>query len=202
MILTLAVMAGLLAALLRASYLRQPLQPPTLRSVWLVVAAFLPQWLAFHWATTARILPFAAAAALLVVSQLLLLAFAWRNRGQPGMVLLGIGVALNLTVIIANGGLMPIFPEVVSRFAPNAAGTWLIGERLWWSKDIVLPASATHLPWLADRFLLPDWLPLRAAYSLGDVFIALGAFRLLWSISDNRQTSRATVGAQVRATLF
>ncbi|MDT8307868.1 MAG: DUF5317 domain-containing protein [Anaerolineae bacterium] len=202
MILTLAVMAGLVASLLRASYLRQPLQPPTLRSVWLVLMAFLPQWLAFHWVTTARVLPFMAAAAMLVFSQVLLLGFAWRNRGQPGMVLLGLGVALNLAVIIANGGLMPIFPEVVTRFAPNAGGTWTTGERLWWSKDIVLPATATHLPWLADRFLLPDWLPLRAAYSLGDIFIALGAFRLLWSISGNRQPNPAAAGKQVRATLL
>lgn len=201
MILAFAVMAGLLASLLRASYLRQPLQPPTLRSVWLVVAAFVPQWLAFHWVTTARVLPDEVAAAMLVLSQLLLLAFAWRNWHQPGVILLGFGVALNLAVIVANGGLMPIFPEVATRFAPGAVGTWASGERLWWSKDIVLPASATHLSWLADRFLLPDWLPLRAAYSLGDVFIALGAFRLLWSISDSKQSNRATVGKQVRATL-
>jgi hypothetical protein len=200
MILTLAVMAGLMATLLRASYLRQPLQPPTLKSVWLVAAAFLPQWLAFHWARTAQLLPDQAAAALLVLSQLLLLAFVWRNWRQVGVLLLGFGVALNLAVIVANGGLMPIFPEVVTRFAPGATGTWAIGERLWWSKDIVLPAIAANLPWLADRFLLPDWLPLRAAYSLGDVFIALGAFRLLWSISDSKQSTRVTVGSQVRAT--
>jgi hypothetical protein len=200
MILTLAVMAGLLAALLRAGYSRQPLQPPTLKSVWLVVVAFLAQWLAFHWVTTARLLPTPLAAALLVLSQAILLVFAWRNRGQPGLALLGAGVALNLAVIIANGGLMPIFPEVATQFAPNAAGTWTIGERLWTSKDIVLPASATHLPWLADRFLLPDWMPLRAAFSLGDIVIALGAFRLLWSLSGNKESARNAYSEQLRAT--
>jgi hypothetical protein len=200
MILILAVMAGFLAALLRASYFRQPLQPPALNSVWLVVVAFVPQWLAFHWVTTARLMPTSLSATLLVLSQALLLLFVWRNRRQPGLLLLGAGVALNLAVIAANGGLMPIFPEVATRLAPGATGTWAIGERMWLSKDIVLPASATRLPWLADRFLLPGWLPLRAAYSLGDVLIALGAFRLLWSMSGNKHLIRSTAGEQVRAT--
>jgi hypothetical protein len=201
MILTFAVLAGFIAALLRAGHNRQPLQPPALTGVWLVVIAFLPQWLAFHLLPTARLFPDGLAAALLVLSQLLLLIFAGRNWRQPGVALLGLGVALNLAVIAANGGLMPTFPEVVTRLAPGATGTWNVGERLWLSKDIVLPASATWFPWLADRFLLPGWLPMRAAFSLGDVVIAGGAFWLLWSMGSRQQTSQTTVGERVRATL-
>ncbi len=199
MILAFAVMAGLLAALARAAYSRQPLQSPALKSVWLVVAAFLPQWLAFQWVATARLLPTPVAASLLIVSQAILLVFVWRNRRQPGLPLLGAGAALNLAVILANGGLMPISPELVARFAPEAAGTWAVGERLWLSKDIVLPAAATNLPWLSDRFLLPGWLPLRAAFSLGDILIALGAFRLLWSLSDTTELTHDALSEQLRA---
>lgn len=201
MILTLAVVAGFLAALLRAGYNREPLQPPALTTVWLVVIAFLPQWLAFHLAATARFIPDGAAAALLVLSQILLLIFVWKNIGHTGVRLMGIGLAMNLAVIVANGGLMPTFPEVVAQLAPGATGTWNIGERLWLSKDIVLPASTAALPWLADRFLLPDWLPWRAAFSLGDIFIAGGAFVLLWSMSSRRQTFHKSVGERARATL-
>jgi hypothetical protein len=201
MILALAVLAGFVAALLRAGFNRQPLQPPALSAVWLVVIAFLPQWLAFHLAATARLIPDGLAAALLVLSQLFLLIFAWKNRGQAGVWLLGLGLALNLTVIIANGGLMPTFPEVVTGLAPGASGTWVVGERLWLSKDIVLPASVTWFPWLADRFLLPGWFPWRAAFSLGDVFIAGGAFALLWSMSGHKQVSQSSVGERLQATL-
>src|SRR5690606_11915784 len=123
MILTLAVVAGFLAALLRAGYNREPLQPPALTTVWLVVIAFLPQWLAFHLAATARFIPDGAAAALLVLSQILLLIFVWKNIGHTGVRLMGIGLAMNLAVIVANGGLMPIFLEVFAQLAPGATGT-------------------------------------------------------------------------------
>jgi hypothetical protein len=201
MILTLAVLAGFLAALLRAGLNREPLQPPVLKGIWLVVLAFFPQWLAFHLGVTARLIPGGLAAALLVLSQLVLLFFVWKNRRQAGFWLLGIGVVMNLTVIAANGGLMPTFPEVVMRLAPGATGTWDVGERLWLSKDIVLPVSATSLPWLADRFLMPDWLPWRAVFSLGDVLIAGGVFGLLWSMSSRQNAIRTSVGERVRATL-
>lgn len=203
MILAYAVLGGVLAALLRAGFTRRPLEPPPLNDAWLVVLAFLPQWLAFENPATGRLLPVSIAAASLVSSQLLLLYFAWRNRRLPGLWLLGVGGVLNLTVIVANGGLMPIFPEVVSRLAPHAEGTWQVGERLWLSKDVVLPAAQTHLPWLSDRFLLPKWAPFGSAFSLGDVAIALGAFELLWSMSgrEERISTVTTVGEQARATL-
>lgn len=203
MILIFAVLAGALAALLRAGLTSRPLESPPLESAWLVALAYLPQWLAFYNSTTGQLLPVSLAAVSLVLSQLLLLYFAWRNRRLSGLWLLGIGVAMNLAVIAANGGLMPIFPEVVSQLAPHAEGTWQVGERLWLSKDIVLTPAQAHLPWLSDRFLLPEWAPFGSAFSLGDVAIALGAFELLWSMSSSKNpiNSDTTVGQQAQATI-
>jgi hypothetical protein len=201
MILAYAVLAGLLTALLRTVLTRRPLQPPLLQDVWLVALAYLPQWLFFRNAAVGGVIPDLVAATSLVVSQVLLLLFAWQNRQLPGMWLLGAGAVMNFAVITLNGGFMPIFPEVVSDLVPHADGTWEPGHRLWLTKDIVLLSAETRLPWLSDRFLLPEWAPARAAYSLGDVAIALGTFRLLWSMGGNREKDRirTTVGEQAQA---
>ena len=187
MILIVAVLAGAAAALLRAGLTRRPLQFPFLHSPWLVALAYLPQWLAIQNGSTARLIPDPVAAASLVGSQLILLLFAWRNRHVSGIGLLALGLVMNLSVIVANGGFMPIFPDMVSELFPDAAATWQTGERLWLSKNVVLPPSATHLPWLADRFRLPEWVPLTTAFSLGDIVIGLGAFRLLWAMGSEKE---------------
>lgn len=182
MILTVAVLAGLLAGLARAWFGRRRPQVPQLHLVWIVVIAFIPQWLAFHLPATNAIIPDWGAALCLTFSQAMLLSFVWVNRNHPGGPFLLLGLALNLLVIAANGGLMPISPEAVHHLAPGAPDTWEIGSRLWGGKDIVLPIHATRLWWLSDYFLTPQWFPLQIAFSLGDVFIAGGAFWLLWSM--------------------
>jgi len=182
MILLVAVAAGLAAGLLRARIRRQSYQVPEFKFVWLVFLALLPQWLAFGLPVTRSRLNIEWAATALIGSQLILLAFAWINRTQPGLWLLGIGLVMNLAVIVLNGGLMPIPPEAVAHLAKaNPELVWQVGERLGTGKDIVLNAEATKLWFLADRFiLLPENLGYQVAFSSGDVLIAAGAFWLLW----------------------
>src|SRR3712207_701242 len=160
MILLWAVAAGLAASLARAWVLGHRLHPPDLRLVWLVPLALLPQFLAFLIPATRRVIPDTLAATGLVSTQMLLLVFVWMNRHLPGFWALGLGLVLNLLVIILNGGLMPISPETVMRVTPDApAESWQVGARLGTSKDIVLPVSATRLWWLSDRFVVKAWLP-------------------------------------------
>jgi hypothetical protein len=115
----------------------------------------------------------------IVTSQLLLLIFAWLNRYLPGMWILIAGLVLNMAVMIANGGFMPINPDTAERIlGAERIASFELGSRIGY-KDILLPATETRLEWLADRFLPPVWLPYQVAFSLGDVFIALGAFGIL-----------------------
>jgi len=181
LILLLAIIAGLLFATIRAWYGKRSFLIPDLRAVWLVITAFAPQWLAFYLPLTRRLVTKELAAGALTTSQLLLLFFVWFNRKQSGFWILGVGLILNLAVIGLNGGLMPITPETLGRMVPDRPiGSWLIGSRVGNAKDVVLPTQQTRLAWLSDRFLLPRWFPYQAAFSAGDVFIAIGAFWWLW----------------------
>ncbi|MCL4528324.1 MAG: DUF5317 domain-containing protein [Chloroflexi bacterium] len=179
MILLFALAAGLLVGLGWARWRKEPYQAPAIQALWLAFIAFLPQLIIAYLPASRHLLPDWIAALSLSLSLILFLAFAWINRRLPGMPILLIGLLLNLAVILANGGWMPISPEAVSRLAgPDAIRTVSLGSRIG-QKDILLSPQDTRLEFLSDRFLLPDWLPHQVAFSLGDVFIAAGIFWLL-----------------------
>ena len=101
-----AVVCGLLAVWGRHS------SPAHLHLAWLVPTAFAPEWLAFYLPANCRLIIDDVAAAVLVSPQTLSLIFAWCNRDRQGFWALGIGLGLNLLVIIYNSALMPISPEI------------------------------------------------------------------------------------------
>jgi hypothetical protein len=178
LILLTALAAGLLVGAGIARSQRRPWTLPPLRFLWLVLVAFLPQGLAFYLPATRAHIPDAVAAAGLIVSQTLLLVFCWLNRKVPGIWLLALGTGLNLLVIAANGGLMPISPQTASRLvSAEELDAIQIGSRFGF-KDILLLPGETRLVWLSDRFLPPEWLSYQVAFSLGDIGIAAGAFWL------------------------
>jgi hypothetical protein len=190
MILLVAIILGLGAGLARARINKRSYQPEILKYPWLVLIGFAPQFFAFNFRPTIALFDCFAPAAL-VLSQVLLLVFALLNLNKPPFWVLGLGLLSNFTVITLNGGWMPIQPEVVEQLIPGpSAGLWAVGERLLNTKDIVLPINATHLWFLDDRFLLPDWMHYPVAFSIGDILIAVGAFWLLWNLGGRKKEQK------------
>lgn len=181
MILLVAVLSGGLTGWGIARWQGRTWLPPVFQFPQLVVIGFLPQFFAFYFSTTSRLLSDETASIFLVISQGMLLLFAWVNRSLPGISVLIIGLGCNLAVIVANGGFMPLPLETATRLvSPDVLNFLTIGERISHSsKDVLLPEALIRLSWLADRFASPSFLPYRFAFSIGDVFIALGAFRTL-----------------------
>lgn len=176
MILLVAVAAGLLTGLAWAHWRGNPYLPPEFSYLWLVFVAFLPQFIVIYLPNT---LPDWVVAGCLLFSQVLLLGFAWLNRRTLGMPILIFGVALNLIVMASNSGFMPISPQTASRLIPEDRLLDVeLGSRIG-PKDILLLPQQTRLECLADRFLPPAWIWYRFAFSLGDVFIAMGVFSML-----------------------
>ncbi|GAB4564741.1 MAG: hypothetical protein Fur0017_00660 [Anaerolineales bacterium] len=166
MVLLAGVLLGLAVGLGLAARNQVRYEAPRFRHLWLAFAAFLLQW----WEQS-RAFP-------LIASQILFLGFAFANRSYLGMRILLLGAALNFTVMAANGGFMPISFETAGRLISQEALDVPAGT-FFGAKDILLPLQETRFEMLADRYLPPAWLPYQFAFSLGDVFIAVGAFWLL-----------------------
>ncbi len=185
-ILLVGIVLGLLAGYARAWLARQTYSLPVIQRVDLVLLSFLPQALIFFVPQTGQFVSLQWAAFILPISLAVLVVFVWCNRHLQGFGLLGLGLLLNLAVIASNGGLMPISPEtMIVVHGEQLAET--VDIRSFGMKSVVLPVEETRLEWLADRFTVPDKLPIQFAFSLGDVFLAAGAFWALWAGGAVRQ---------------
>jgi hypothetical protein len=183
MILLFAILIGLIASLIRSRVGKRAFQSFSLKGIWLVFLAYIPQFFAFNLPATRSIIPDSWIPAVLISSQILLLIFVWVNRTQSGFLLLGSGLLLNFLVISLNGGMMPISPQTASQLIePGTTVNLQIGQRVGAGKDILLEPADTKLSFLSDCFTLPKWIPYRLAYSFGDILISIGAFWLLWQL--------------------
>jgi hypothetical protein len=113
--------------------------------------------------------------ALLLISAALLVRFCWLNRGLVGIGLASCGIALNMAVMAANGGAMPIPPESLARLEMQLT----VGSDLPLQKSRVLADEEAVLAGLGDRLHLPGALGDRVAWSIGDVLLIAGIARLL-----------------------
>ena len=166
MILLVALLAGLLAGIVLALLQKHVWQVPSLRFLWLVVIGFLPQAVIFYLPPTHSGIPDQVVGSSLIFSQVVLLVFCWFNRRVAGIWILACGLVLNLMVIAANSGFMPISPQTASHVVPaTVLAKYQIGSRFGTGKDILLLAENTRLVWLSDQFLPPAWFPYRGIQS-------------------------------------
>ncbi len=183
MILLVSLLLGLMAGFLRARLAGRSLQPVDIKNILLVFIGYLPQFFAFFLPATKFKIPDHWIPAVLIGSQLLLLLFVISNFRLPGFWMLGLGLLSNFLAIVMNGGMMPLPLENAVKLIEPGSGIILEpGNRAGFGKDIVLLKEDIQLWFLGDIFMLPDWLNYPLAFSIGDIFIGMGAFWLLWEL--------------------
>jgi hypothetical protein len=191
MILIVAIIIGLAATIVRARLLHRTLTIQELRWEWLVFAMVIPQVLVFQIPAVGRWVPEAIIPGLQIITMLGLVVFAVANLRAPGFWALSIGLLSNFSVIALNGGWMPISQETLHRLVPEKMmATWEIGSRLGLTKDRIMAVSDTNLAFLSDCLTVPSWFPYKVAFSIGDIFISIGAFLLLWSLSSTEKEKK------------
>ncbi len=191
MILLIAIIIGLAATSIRARLLHRTLTLKKMRWEWLVFIMVIPQILVFQIPAIGRWVPESVIPGLQIVTMLGLLVFAAINLISPGFWALGIGLLGNFLAIAFNGGWMPISLATLRRLGPGVPPeTWIEGTRLGLTKDQIMAVQSTRLIWLSDWLTVPQWFPYKVAFSIGDVFIAVGAFLLLWSLSRKEKEKK------------
>jgi hypothetical protein len=188
MILTLAIVIGLIATLIRSRLTNRTLKLPKFRLEWLIFVSVLPQVLTFFIPVVGQRIPESVVPVIQIISMTGLLVFTGINFLQPGFWLLGLGLFSNYLVIFLNGGWMPILPETLHHMVPTKPlEIWEVGTRLGLTKDRIFAYENVKLVFLSDRFTLPQWVPYKVAFSLGDIFISIGVVVLLWSLSRKQE---------------
>jgi hypothetical protein len=185
MILSLAVIIGLAATIIRARIMKRSLVLPALHQEWLVFIAVIPQIMTFYITSLAKVIPETAVPYIQILSMLGLIVFVGLNILKTGFVLLGVGLVSNFLAIATNGGWMPISVKTLTRLHPEIAiESWKVGQRLLLTKDRIQLPERTNLAFLSDILNLPSWISYKFAFSVGDILISIGMISILWSLSN------------------
>ncbi|MBC7341056.1 MAG: DUF5317 domain-containing protein [Clostridia bacterium] len=182
MIILVAIGLGLIIGWLRKGSLRR-LASIDVAAIWIALLALLvrvvldwgPAW-GWDWVRGAQLWLYGAVYALLVL-------FLVANYRLPGFWLLALGALMNLAVIAANGGIMPV--------DATGLGANLVHELT--SGQVVahgLISDQTKLKWLADVILVPFPVPKRS--SLGDLLMLAGLIYFLQQAMQAQLSYRIT----------
>lgn len=198
MILLVAIGLGVTVGLLRGGRIWNLANLP-LRATWLPIALVIFQLalVQFPLAGIGRLGSIYLPAALIALALFLIV-----NRSLPGVQLILVGTVLNLAVILANGGHMPVTLEALER-SGHADRIELRDGRAYvlGSKDIVLSKADTNLYLLSDVLGIPEELPLSTNFSIGDVAIGLGAAILAYTAVRGTKRSDSDAVTQEESAL-
>jgi len=111
---------------------------------------------------------------LLPLAHLLLLPFLLRNLSFWGMRLILLGLLLNLTAMLANGGLMPVEGSAVEAVGRHQVEDLQSGSPIPGSKNVLVASEDIRLRELSDILVLPVPRPFTRAVSVGDLFVFTG----------------------------
>ena len=178
MLLLWAVPIGLLLGYVRGGRLAA-LGQIQFRATWLVAVAFVLQILIFPLPGLGDPIVGSGTAEIHLISYAVLIAFVLANWREWGIVVMGIGMALNVIVIALNGGFMPTtVAQLRQAGLEGSAATFeacrSAGQDACTHANNVLMAEGTRLGWLGDVFATPPWLPFANVFSVGDALLMIG----------------------------
>jgi hypothetical protein len=131
--------------------------------------------------------------ALLILSQIALVFLLLLNRHAPGAKLFALGIILNIAVMVANGGWMPVTPEIHYFVHPDRPVE--LQARQVNSKNVILSRAEINLWILSD--IIPVTLPWRRnAVSIGDVLLILGAAQFIFQATSKIEGPLGVLGLE------
>lgn len=164
------------------------------RHVELLLAAFAVKVAVALLGTAHAVIAVNAARPLNVIGAVLLLLVVWFNRKLPGAWLFGLGLALNLLVIVSFGGRMPVLlPQDADPDSPLLA---LLRGGL---DPLHVPLQHPQGLWfLGDVFTIPSLGGHASLVSVGDLLMAAGVAWLIIRCSQRTPALQPAYGSSSR----
>jgi uncharacterized protein DUF5317 len=157
----------------------------------LLLAAFAVKVAVALLGTAQAVVAVNAARPLNVIGAVLLLLVVWFNRKVPGAWLFGVGLALNLLVIVSFGGRMPVLlPQDAD---PNSPLLALLKGGL---DPLHVPLQHPQGLWfLGDVFTIPSLAGHASLVSIGDLLMAAGVAWLIIRYSQRTPALQPAYGS-------
>ncbi|WP_409252093.1 DUF5317 domain-containing protein [Bacillus sp. SCS-153A] len=164
-----SIVIGIIIALILGGSF-QGLLSISLKHPWIIAASFLVQFSSIFFLSEHLLWA-------VIISNMGLLLFCFFNRKFPGFKYMVIGILLNVAVMVANGGRMPVDIDAARILSPQDVPALLAGT---YGKHTAL-TDQTHLNFLGDIFFLQHPYPHQTIISLGDIVFSLGVILFFYA---------------------
>ncbi|NHM33853.1 DUF5317 domain-containing protein [Neobacillus terrae] len=178
-----SIIIGIIASLIMGGSLQQ-LVTVKLNHPWLIAVSFIIQFGAIYIFLEYLLMSVCA-------SNIGLLIFCLVNYKDKGFKYMVIGIFMNLLVMLANKGRMPVDVQAAKALSPEDFPAFMAGE---YGKHIPISAH-THLNFLGDIFFLQYPYPRPIIISLGDIVLSIGVILFLYkAMAKSNKKSKEVVG--------